>query len=116
MASTIQIGHRVYANTRPTQPNPPTPPRRSRAEAIAVLANHLTRNAAPRTSLGTATSNASGSTVFRAGDRTITFDASVSAIQRSEILKSLTRSRRRTPGSRGETMVTPGASVEAGRL
>jgi hypothetical protein len=124
MASTLAIGHRVHATTRPTQPTPPTHPRRSRSEAIAILTSRLANNPAPLTSPApatrdrqpTSTATASGSTVFRAGDRTITFDASVSAIQRSEILKSLTRSRRRTPGSRGETMVTPGASVEAGRL
>ena len=112
MASQISIGHRVYPDPTPAHP------RRSRAEAIGILASRLARNPAPRTSPppATSTATASGTTVFRAGDRTITFDASVSAIQRSEILKSLTRYRRRTPGSRGETMVTPGASVEAGRL
>ena len=95
-------------------PPQPTRPSRSRAEAIAVLASHLNRNAAPRTSLDTATSTASGTTVFRSGDRTIAFDASVSPIQRSEILKSLTK--RRPTGTRGETMLTKGASIEAGSL
>lgn len=114
MASTLAIGHRVYPTTRPTHPTPPTPPRRSRADAIATLAKHVSRNVAPRTSLGTETSTESGTTVFRAGDRTITFDASVSPIQRSAILKSLIK--RRPTGTRGETMVTKGASIEAGSL
>ena len=81
---------------------------------FARLAKHVSRNVAPRTSLGTETSTESGTTVFRAGDRTITFDASVSPIQRSAILKSLIK--RRPTGTRGETMVTKGASIEAGSL